>query len=86
MWIPISVASYLESSRAFCSTDNNAAVLQAEPFETGGHQTPAASKSEWHGLDSTKAGNFRASHQSARATETTPRSRPETARANPNHR
>lgn len=78
--------NFLCSSRALSSTNNHAAVLQAEPFETRSHQAPAASKSQRCGRDSAQAGNLRASHQSARATETTPRSRSETARANTNHR
>lgn len=76
---------FLWSSRAFCSIDNNAAVLQAEPFQAGGHQAAAAGESQRHRADGAEAGDLGAARQSAGAAEAAPGSRPETAWADPNH-
>lgn len=74
------------SSRAIRSPDNNAALLQAKPVQTRGYQTAAAGQNQRRWRDCPQAWDFWASHQSARAAETASRPRPETARADPDHR
>lgn len=74
------------SSRTIRSPDNHAALLQAKPVQTRGYQTAAAGQNQWCWRDCPQAWDFWAPHQSARTAETAARPRPETARADPDHR
>lgn len=85
-WLMDHLTLCLHSSRTFRSPHDDAALLQAEPLKTRGHQTPAAGQDQRRWCDCSQARDLWASHQSAGAAEATSGPGPETAGADPDHR